>query len=575
MQVTNELYSSIRQDVGKQGKILLDLVDYVHFTSQKETLNNVLKRLEEPFTFVIVGEVKSGKSSFINALLEPGKEICRVAPSPMTDTIQQIVYGEKEREEFISAFLKKIYQPIEILREIAVVDTPGTNTIIENHQEITERFVPMSDLIIFVFEAKNPYRMSAWDFFDFIRDEWRKKVIFVLQQKDLMNDKDLEINMDGVRQNAVRKGIPQPEIFAVSALLEIEGKQEQSGYKPLREYIHKNITGGKAPFKKLIISVETLMNINDKLDKEMDIRRAQLEADKLFREDVQLTLNQQEKQTTEQVGLLIENVISRFDKITIKYHEMLDERLGFISVFKKTLQSIFNKKDSLKYWLEQMMIGMESELRDGMSYKLSEGVKNISENIQFMVKTVDSKLQKNPTIFSSNQEIFRELADRRASIFEELQEAFADFLRKEENFYDKELVGTDRSFAPDFAAGSGIAAIGIILTALTQGAIFDITGGILTTLGFVFAGVSIGIKRKRIMDSFQQAITESREKLQLHIDDKLQHYISGVKARILRNFLEFDNYLLRETEDIRTIGERQKQIENQLSEVHTKLSGMI
>lgn len=110
MQVTNELYNQIRLEVGKHGKSLVDLIDYVRFTSQKETLTSVLKRLEDPFTFVIVGEVKSGKSSFINALLAPGKEICRVAPSPMTDTIQQIVYGEKEQEEFVSAFLKKIYQ---------------------------------------------------------------------------------------------------------------------------------------------------------------------------------------------------------------------------------------------------------------------------------------------------------------------------------------------------------------------------------------------------------------------------------------------------------------------------------
>ncbi|MEZ4986392.1 MAG: dynamin family protein [Saprospiraceae bacterium] len=69
-----------------------------------------------------------------------------------------------------------------ILRDIAIVDTPGT-TIVEHHQEITERFVPASDLIVFVFEAKNPYRQSARTFFDFIQDEWRKKVIFVLQQK--------------------------------------------------------------------------------------------------------------------------------------------------------------------------------------------------------------------------------------------------------------------------------------------------------------------------------------------------------------------------------------------------------
>ncbi|MBK7009342.1 MAG: dynamin family protein [Saprospiraceae bacterium] len=34
--------------------------------------------------------------------------------------------------------------------------TPGTNTIVAHHQEITEKFIPYSDLIVFVFEAKNP-----------------------------------------------------------------------------------------------------------------------------------------------------------------------------------------------------------------------------------------------------------------------------------------------------------------------------------------------------------------------------------------------------------------------------------
>ena len=112
------------------------------------TVGDLRDRITEPFMFVIVGEVKAGKSSFINALLDTGQEICKVAASPMTDTIQQILYGESQREESINPFLKKIYLPIEVLKEVAVVDTPGTNTIVKHHQEITERFIPASDLIV-------------------------------------------------------------------------------------------------------------------------------------------------------------------------------------------------------------------------------------------------------------------------------------------------------------------------------------------------------------------------------------------------------------------------------------------
>ena len=66
-------------------------------------------RMSEPFMFVIVGEVKAGKSSFVNALLESKREICAVAPQPMTDTVQQILYGDKEETVTVNPFLKKIY----------------------------------------------------------------------------------------------------------------------------------------------------------------------------------------------------------------------------------------------------------------------------------------------------------------------------------------------------------------------------------------------------------------------------------------------------------------------------------
>ena len=185
-----QLVADLNGTIGK----LERLTSLVHHSDMHDTVKNIMLQLEAPFTFVIVGEVKAGKSSFINALLESEKDICKVAPSPMTDTIQQIVYGETEEIVYISEHVKRISAPFEILKEIAIVDTPGTNTIVAHHQEITEKFIPYSDLIVFVFEAKNPYRQSAWEFFDFINKEWQRKIIFVLQQKDLMNDEDLAIN---------------------------------------------------------------------------------------------------------------------------------------------------------------------------------------------------------------------------------------------------------------------------------------------------------------------------------------------------------------------------------------------
>lgn len=205
-QIINQEVYAFRSRLEELAKEIHHLTIIVNHDELAETVSSLRNRINEPYMFVIVGEVKAGKSSFINALLDTGKEITKVAPQPMTDTIQQIVYGEQEEVIVINPFLKKITQPIDILKEVAIVDTPGTNTIIEKHQQITEEFIPSSDLIVFVFESKNPYRQSAWDFLEYIKDDWKKKVIFVLQQKDLMDAADLRVNIDGVVNQAEKKG---------------------------------------------------------------------------------------------------------------------------------------------------------------------------------------------------------------------------------------------------------------------------------------------------------------------------------------------------------------------------------
>jgi hypothetical protein len=43
-----------------------------------------------------------------------------------------------------------IQLPVEWLQDISLVDTPGTNAIFQNHQQITEHFLPRADLVLWV-----------------------------------------------------------------------------------------------------------------------------------------------------------------------------------------------------------------------------------------------------------------------------------------------------------------------------------------------------------------------------------------------------------------------------------------
>lgn len=546
---------------------LMDVTKEVGHEKLEITLAELRSQLDAPFTFVIVGEVKAGKSSFINALLDTDKEICKVAPMPMTDTIQQIVYGPEERIEVINPYLKKIYQPVEILQEIAIVDTPGTNTIVTHHQEITEKFIPYSDLIVFVFEAKNPYRQSSWEFFDFINTEWHRKIIFVLQQKDLLPEGDLQINFEGVVEHAKKKGIKDPKVFAVSAKLELDHYHDISGFKAIRSYISDNITGGKAPELKFQNNVNTLLTISEKLDDSMKNRIRQYEVDVKFRTEIRELIDTQHQKTEKQIHVLTDNLLDSYDNITRQKLSDLEDGLSFISVVKRSFSSIFGKESSLKEWLTTQAKDFELKLNTSLRDKLQNGIIDVAENIQIMGKLVDNKLRYSETILKNNDEIFADIAERRINVLRDLQQSFAQFMNTAENFYDDKMVSESSKMTPNLAAGGGVAIVGVILAAVAQGAVFDITGGVLTAIGVLFAGVTLGLNRSKVINKFEEEIVKGRVKMKEEVSEKLTDYTARIKHKIESNFFEFDQLLDKEGITLMHVKKVQGEIREELMDV--------
>ena len=534
-------------------KNLHELTERINSPTLAQTASDLRERIREPFMFVIVGEVKAGKSSFINALLGQGQEICKVAPDPCTDTIQQVLYGQDEQVVVINEYLKKIYHPVEILKEIAIVDTPGTNTIIKHHQEITERFIPVSDLIVFVFEAKNPYRQSSWEFFDYINEDWRKKVIFVLQQADLMENQDLEVNIKGVQDQAEKKGVNKPQVFAVSAKKALEGDVEGSGLITVIDYIHAHITGGKAPWLKLVNNVDTANEVREKIRVGMEARQGQLEADLAFRKDIHETLDQQGARSAKQVDILVENLIATYDRVTLQTEKDLGKGLSFFTLVKRSFLSIFSKKESAMGWLSELTEKMESDLKEQLTLKVNEGVTSVADSIQQMAKMIELKIKNSQTILKSDQEIFSDIAEKRVQVMQDLQQAFTNFLTRSESFVDQSLIPKGSEFTPEIAQGGGLAVIGVVIAAVTKGMVFDITGGILSAVGILFAGITVGLKRQKVLKSFRGEVDKGRESLQKEIHDKLLQYVHTIKGRIDANFQDFDAMIALETNQVNAL----------------------
>ena len=211
--------------------------------------SELLQGLKNPFLFVVCGEVNAGKSTLINGLF--GAAMCETNILPQTDKVMWYRYGEEVRDEEITPVLEERYRPIDFLHDFNIVDTPGTNSVMRGHQAITERFLPVADLVLFVFPVSNPWGAATWDFIAKFPEALHGKVAFVLQQKDLRDDKELAIIMEHMRQLALQKLGEKPQVFAVSGLMALEAKRRQpfeerawrgSGYPDLEAFISHVVT---------------------------------------------------------------------------------------------------------------------------------------------------------------------------------------------------------------------------------------------------------------------------------------------------------------------------------------------
>jgi small GTP-binding protein len=186
-----------------------------------EILNAALGQLEQPFMLVVFGEFNSGKSALINALL--GRDFLKVGPLPTTDTIQLLQYGDKEsKTQNDNTMLIKL--PAELLRDLAIVDTPGTNAIIRKHEKIALDFMPRADFVLFVTAIDRPLTETERGFMERIR-QWSKKVVIVLSKIDQKTHSEVGEIQTFIETNVHDLLGFSPAVFPVSAKLALACKQ--------------------------------------------------------------------------------------------------------------------------------------------------------------------------------------------------------------------------------------------------------------------------------------------------------------------------------------------------------------
>ncbi|NJN85839.1 MAG: hypothetical protein HC881_05395 [Leptolyngbyaceae cyanobacterium SL_7_1] len=519
-QIIDRALQDYRSDLDRLLYVMQDLASDINNRQLRETAESLRRNINEPFLFVVVGEVKAGKSSFVNALLEAN--VCSTDIEPCTDSIQQIVYSDEEFTKQIEPNLRKIGLPIAILKDISIVDTPGTNTIVQEHQVITERYIPNSDLTFFVLFAKNPYQKSAWDFLDFVSMEWRKKVVFILQQADLLKPADLETNLQRVREYANQKQIKSPTVFATSAEMELNGDTEASGFRQVRDYIKAMVSSGESYKIKLRSVSGTTQKIIDSLSTDIQGLRAQLDADRKTSVSIREKIEAGQRRSRYEVNNLAERLVGRYDGLSTRIKQDFRDSLSVFAVIRRSFVGLFNKEASLQAWVDQFKERCQRDLKVSLEEVSNEGAQHFVDGIRQLLEGLTQDLNNVQTSYIQGSTISIKVLERRQEVIESVKCKVNQLFT--EDGLSSSLSSDADSMATEIVGGAFAVVSGIILHIIE----FTVAEAILNAVGIAFAGIgvlvfAIGIawQRNQIISRFEQALDSEKDKFKVEVTNRL------------------------------------------------------
>jgi small GTP-binding protein len=301
--ILDDARKDLLRDVRRQlGDLRVSLVRAGAPEEEQKALGRSITQLDELFLLVVVGEFNAGKSAVINALL--GEQVLEEGVTPTTSRIEFLRHGSERTRTPAGGGYEEITLPVGILREMSIVDTPGTNAVLRGHEALTREFVPRSDLVLFVTSADRPFTESERAFLETIRD-WGKKVLVAVNKTDILDrPADVEKVVEFVRDKLRELLGLRPEVFAVSARRAQKAKAagvppdpRTTGFGALEAYLTRTLDEAGRVRLKLLSPVGVALRVLDGVAAAARDRLSVVEADEAaLREiDSRLVLHLQEQ----------------------------------------------------------------------------------------------------------------------------------------------------------------------------------------------------------------------------------------------------------------------------------------
>lgn len=487
--------------------------------------------------------------------------------TPTTAVITVLEYGDTREQTVRQANLLVVKAPIEILREIRIVDTPGTNAIIREHEAMTAEFIPRSDLVFFVTSADRPFTETERAFMEHIRS-WGKKIVVVVNKSDILEGPAQVAEIRSfVAENAKALLGFQPEIFFVSAKLALRAKRGEpavwaaSGFEALEQYVATTLnTSGRAQLK-LLNPLGVAVAVAERQLTSVRDRRALLKDDFSTLEQVEGQLDLYQRDMARDFDLRmadVENVLLEMER---RGHQFFDDTMRIGRVM-----DLLNRSRVQESFARQIVGDAPRQIERKVSELIDWIIDADLRHWQGVTGHLAKRRQQYAGQMIENPDTERFHFDRRRmidSVGREAQQVVDGYDRQKEA---SELAdGARNAVATAAAVGAGAVGLGAIVTIAASTAAADVTGLVMASVLAAVGFFVIPAKRKKGKDEMRQKIAEVRQRLGESLRAQFTKEIGRSSERIRGSIAPYSRF-------VRAEGEKLEGTEKELATVASELT---
>jgi len=515
-------------------RLQITLVQYGVKEEDQKALAESIHQLDDLFLLVVVGEFNAGKSAFINALL--GEKILQEGVTPTTTKVNILRYGEENEQRAISEDVDGLILNVPYLKDISIVDTPGTNAIIREHEEITSQFVPRSDLILFITSADRPYTESERLFLEKIQS-WGKKIVLVINKIDILEEPTALIEIETfVKENARKILNSSPEIFPVSSMLALKAKGgepslwAESRFEDLETYILETLDEESRLILKLLNPLGVGKHLSDQYAEYFENRLSLLKDDLALISDVEDQLGIFQKDMLEGFDLRIAEIIKILLEMEQRGEDFFTEYIRLARIFdlvkKEKIQAIYEEEvvadvpDQVERKVTAIIDWLvDSNLRQwqAITEHISSGRQKYKDR---MIGDIGNFIYDRDRLITS----IRDEAKRVIDGFDKVREA-DEIARRSQN-----------AVAATAAIGAGAVGLGTLVAILASTMATDVTGILLAGAMAALGLFIIPTRRRNAKREMRQKVLIMREKLTKslsnHFNQEIERSLQEIRDTI-------------------------------------------